>query len=179
MLLFLGRKSKYKGLELVVEAFQALKTEFPDLFLVAAGPETEDSRRLWSQRANVPDLYVLDKVTDAEKLHLLQACDLLVLPSVGEAFGIVYLETWLLGKPVIGADITAVRNVVTHGIDGLLAEPGSSTAVQTHIRTLLQNPALRQEMGQRGQEKVLTRYTISQMTDRLEAVYAQTLAAQG
>jgi len=179
MLLFLGRKSKYKGLELVVAAFQALKTEFPDLFLVAAGPETEDSQRLWMQYGELQDLYVLDRVSDAEKLHLLQACDLLTLPSVGEAFGIVYLEAWLVGKPVIGADITAVRNVVTHGVDGFLAEPGSALAVQAHIKTLLQNPALRQEMGQRGREKVLANYTISQMTDRLEAAYAKTLAAQG
>ena len=179
MLLFLGRKSKYKGLELVLAAFQSLKAEFPDLFLVAAGPETEDSQRLWQQHGNLASLYVLDKVTDAEKLQLLQACDMLVLPSVGEAFGIVYLEAWLLGKPVIGADITAVRHVIAHGVDGFLAEPGSASAVQVHIKTLLQNPALRQEMGQRGREKVLAKYTISQMTDRLEAAYAQTLAARG
>ena len=112
MLLFLGRKSKYKGLELVLDAFQKLQAEFPDIFLVAAGPETDESKKLWLQYGELENLYVLDKVTDAEKLHLLQACDLLVLPSVGEAFGIVYLEAWLLGKPVIGADITAVRNVI-------------------------------------------------------------------
>ncbi|WP_420629579.1 glycosyltransferase family 4 protein [Candidatus Leptofilum sp.] len=179
MLLFLGRKSQYKGLKLVLEAFEGLQAEFSDIFLVAAGPETDESKELWLRYEKLDDLTVLDKVTDAEKLHLLQACDLLVLPSVGEAFGIVYLEAWLLGKPVIGADITAVRNVITDGVDGLLAEPDSADSVQQHLATLLKNPALRQEMGQNGRNKVLANYTIHQMADRLEEAYRKTLAARG
>ncbi|WP_420645711.1 glycosyltransferase family 4 protein [Candidatus Leptofilum sp.] len=177
MLLFLGRKSQYKGLELVVKAFQKLQAEFPNILLVAAGPETDESKQLWQRYGNLSNLIVLDKVTDAEKLNLLQACDLLVLPSVGEAFGIVYLEAWLLGKPVIGADITAVRNVIRDGVDGLLAEPDSAASVQEHLATLIKNPALRQEMGQNGRNKVLANYTIHQMADRLEEAYRKTLVA--
>ena len=176
LLLFLSRKSKYKGLALVLEAFSKLQADYPDLLLVAAGPETEESKALWAKYGNLENLYVLDKVEDAEKIELLQACDLLVLPSSGEAFGIVYLEAWLTGKPVIGADITAVRNVIRHGVDGLLAEPNSAEAVQRCIATLLENPELRHEMGQQGRHKVLAHYTISQMTDRLEDAYAKTMA---
>ena len=179
MLLFLGRKSQYKGLALVLEAFQKLRSDFPDAFLVAAGPETAESQQLWQQYGPLDNVTVLDKVTDEEKLLLLQACDLLALPSVGEAFGIVYLEAWLLGKPVIGADITAVRHVIRDGVDGFLAEPNSAEAVQQHLTTLLQNRELRQEMGQNGRNKVLANYTIQQMADRLEEAYRQTLAARG
>jgi glycosyltransferase involved in cell wall biosynthesis len=179
MLLFLGRKSKYKGLALVLAAFSELQAEFADLFLVAAGPETEESQALWTQYGDLKNLHVMAKVEEAQKLQLLQACDLLVLPSLGEAFGIVYLEAWLLGKPVIGADIMAVRNVITHGVDGFLAEPNNITALKTYIRKLLDNTELRYEMGQNGRNKVLAHYTISQMTDRLEKAYAGTLAFHG
>lgn len=163
----------------MLEAFQKLRSDFPDAFLVAAGPETAESQQLWQQYGPLDNVTVLDKVTDEEKLLLLQACDLLALPSVGEAFGIVYLEAWLLGKPVIGADITAVRHVIRDGVDGFLAEPNSAEAVQQHLTTLLQNRELRQEMGQNGRNKVLANYTIQQMADRLEEAYRQTLAARG
>ena len=178
MLLFLGRKSRYKGLALVLEAFDKLKAEYPDLFLVAAGPETEASAALWPAYDGLNNLYILDKVSDVEKLNLLQAADLLVLPSVGEAFGIVYLEAWLMGKPVIGADITSVRNVITAGEDGLLAQPNSVPDLLRCLRLLLDDEDLRQQMGQRGREKVLAHYTVDGMTNRLESVYEKTLAAR-
>lgn len=179
MMLFLSRKSKYKGLELALQAFAQLQAAYPHLFFVAAGPETAESRHMWPRYRDLPNLHVLDTVSDAEKAALLQACDCLALPSQGEAFGIVYVEAWLAGKPVIGADITAVRSVIAAGEDGLLAAPGDADDLARCLRTLIDQPQLAATMGRRGREKALTRYTIGAITDRLEDVYRRTLAARG
>ena len=178
VVLFLSRKSKYKGLALVVQAFAQLRQTYPDLVLAAAGPETDDSQALWPQYETLDNLYVWDKVSETEKIALLQACDCLVLPSIGEAFGIVYLEAWLMGKPVVGARITAVSSVIEDGVDGLLAEPEADDVARA-IRALIDQPQRRRAMGERGRKKVFAEYTVSRMADRVEAVYRQTLAARG
>jgi len=123
----------------------------------------------------VPGLHVLGVVSDEEKLAALQACDCLVLPSVGEAFGIVFLEAWIVGRPVIGARTLAVSAVIQHGQDGFLAAPGDAADLAACIARLIADPDLARRMGARGREKVLRRYTIPRIADRVEGIYLRVL----
>ena len=109
VVLFLGRKTAYKGLEMALRAVQSLHQAGPRIRILAVGPETEYSRALWAAQPDLAHITIRDRVSDDERLAALTACDVLALPSVGEAFGIVYLEAWAYAKPVIGADIEAVR----------------------------------------------------------------------
>jgi glycosyltransferase involved in cell wall biosynthesis len=179
ILLFLGRKDKYKGLETALKAFLQLQPQYPDLHLLAVGPETDDSRAMWPQYQGLENLHVLGAVSDEEKVVALQACDGMVLPSLGEAFGIVFLEAWIMGKPVIGARILAVSAVVDDGRDGLLAAPGDVSDLARCIANLVDNPDRCRDMGQRGREKVLSRYTVPRITDRVEDAYRLVLQARG
>jgi glycosyltransferase involved in cell wall biosynthesis len=175
VLLFLGRKDKYKGLEVALQAFAQLQDRYPDLHLLAIGPETDDSRAIWPKYQDLPNLHVLGAVSDEEKLAALQACDCLTLPSVGEAFGIVFVEAWMIGKPVVAARTLSVGSVVDDGENGLLAAPDDATDLARCIAALMDNPDRRRAMGQRGREKVLAHYTVPRITDRIEAVYQRVL----
>jgi glycosyltransferase involved in cell wall biosynthesis len=84
LLLFLGRKEKYKGLESLLVAFERVQGECPDLFLVAAGGETDYSRQLRERFSGLDRIVFLNRVSEQVKLELLNACDLFALPSVGE-----------------------------------------------------------------------------------------------
>lgn len=173
VLLFLGRKDAYKGLPIVLEAFATLSPHHPDLHLLAVGPETNDSRALWPRYNGLKNLHVLGTVSHVDKVAALQACDSLVLPSVGEAFGIVFLEAWIMGKPVIGARVLSVSSLIAEGQDGLLAAPGDPADLAQHILTLMENLAYRQTLGRAGRAKVLSHYTVARITDRVEKVYQQ------
>ena len=175
ILLFLGRKSDYKGLDIALEAYLALRAQYPEMCFLAVGPETDYSRALWSRYQDVPGLHVLGVVSDEEKLAALQACNCLVLPSVGEAFGIVFLEAWIVGRPVIGARTLAVSAVIQHGQDGFLAAPGDAADLAACIARLIADPDLARRMGARGREKVLRRYTIPRIADRVEGIYLRVL----
>lgn len=169
--LFLGRKDTYKGLELAIQAFAQLQFQQPNLHFLAVGPETDDSRAMWPNYQGLGNLHNLGAVSDEEKLLALQACDFLTLPSVGEAFGIVFLEAWIMGKPVIGARTLAVSAVIDEGQDGLLAAPGDADDLARQMSMLLNDPDRRRAMGEKGREKVLARYTVPRVADRVEAVY--------
>jgi glycosyltransferase involved in cell wall biosynthesis len=175
VILFLGRKSEYKGLELTLEAFQALQSVHPEVHLLAAGPGTAYSRKLLDNYRALPGFRDLGAVSEDLKTTALNACDCLVLPSSGEAFGIVYLEAWICGKPVVGARTAAVSTVIEDGQDGFLVEPGSVNDLVNRLAYLLENPATSHRLGCAGRSKVLERYTISRLSDVVEGTYLRTL----
>jgi glycosyltransferase involved in cell wall biosynthesis len=179
VLLFLGRKTEYKGLDLVLKAYVALQKQYPDLHLLTVGPETDHSRALWARHVGLPRLTNHGSVPDATRLAALNACDCLAMPSSGEAFGIVFLEAWIVGKPVIGARTHAVSSIIADGQDGFLIEPGSVEELADRIVRLMENPSLTQQMGERGRANVLSRYTVPRITDIVEGVYLRLLRRRG
>lgn len=173
--LFLGRKSDYKGLDIALQAHLALRSYYSEMHFLAVGPETDYSRALWLRHQEVPGLHVLGAVSHEEKLTALQACDCLVLPSAGEAFGIVFLEAWIMGRPVIGVRTPAVASVIHDGQDGLLVAANDAADLAGCIARLANDVALARQMGANGREKVLRRYTTARLADRIEGIYLRVL----
>jgi glycosyltransferase involved in cell wall biosynthesis len=171
VVLFLGRKDRYKGLGVALEAFSQLAPQRPALFFLAVGQETDDSRALWVKHQGQPNILNLGPVSDEQKILALHACDCLILPSIAEAFGIVFLEAWIMGKPVIGAATMAGKAVINDGTDGLVASPEDAGDFARCMARLADDPARAREMGECGRAKVMARYTIPQIVDRVEKVY--------
>lgn len=175
VMLFLGRKASYKGLDMCLEAFLMLRQRRKDVYFLAIGPETEFSEDLWTRYSKIEGLIVRGRVSDKERLMALAACDVLVLPSVGEAFGIVYLEAWAYGKPVVGANIPSVASVVEDGSDGFLVRANESGDLVERLERLIADPVMSQTMGSRGRAKLGRRYTVERIADIVEGTYARVL----
>ena len=112
-----------------------------------------------------------DNFPEEEKADLLTACDLLVLPSQAESFGVVFLEAWAKGKPVIGARLPALEEMIDDGEDGFLVPYGDPLSLAAAANKLIKDPELRKNMGEKGRLKVLNRFEISRVTDHLEALF--------
>ncbi|MEK7863587.1 MAG: glycosyltransferase family 4 protein [Chloroflexota bacterium] len=115
-------------------------------------------------------------VSEEEKSAALDACSIYAMPSLHETFGIGYLEAWLHGRPVIGGDIAPLREVITHGVDGLLV-PQRVESIADAVITLLDDPSLRQRMGAAGQAKVAERWDWDRVMDRVEDAYGRALGS--
>jgi len=175
VLLFLGRKTEYKGLAWLLQAFLALRTRHEELYWLVIGPETAYSQRLFAPYGELPGLLQRGAVSEEEKVEALNACDLLAMPSVGEAFGIVYLEAWASGKPVIGARAGVIPTIITHGQDGVLVSPGDVGELTRQIERMIGDPAWRHQLGLKGYQKVKRRYTVSRIADIVEGACARLL----
>ncbi|MBM4421928.1 MAG: glycosyltransferase family 4 protein [Chloroflexi bacterium] len=174
LVLFLGQKYPYKGIRQLLDAANLVWRRIPEVRFAFVGPRTTYSIGLF---ATVTDKRVLEvgEVDLQMKTDALAACDILCLPSTQESFGGVFTEAWSMGKPVVGCDISAVRNVVDDGADGFLV-PQESSALAERLIYLLERPRLREEMGSRGRDKVNRLYTWERLAEQTEQVYRQVLS---
>jgi len=142
----------------------------PDARFVFVGPRTPHSRRVFGQ---VTDRRVVElpAVGLQEKTDAVAACDVLCLPSSQESFGGVFVEAWTLGKPVIGARIPAVSEVIADGVDGLLTDP-TPPAIAERVLAILQDVRTAAALGRAGRAKAAERFTWDRIAAVVDGAYA-------
>ena len=157
----IGAMSFVKGVKGTIESMETLWRQGIKAKLVLAGNKTVEFDNLWANLPNIvkENTIVLDRPSDSVRYDIYDAGDILVLPSKSESFGIVYLESWLYKKPVIGCNIGSVSEVISDNIDGYLVEFDNIKEISEKILKLINNPKLRNEMGEKGYTKVMENYT--------------------
>jgi len=90
---------------------------------------------------------------------LIDNCDVLVLPSIQESFGLVVIEAWARQKPVICANIPALKELVTQTNGGLLFKVDDEKDLTKKLKFILDNPDKAQQLGQNGYKYVKNNYT--------------------
>ena len=167
LVLFVGRKAASKRYDMAIEAVRAVPDRRPVLVMIG---EDADGRPIDEERV----LY-LGKLPRAELLDAYDACDLLLHPSEYESFGIVLLEAWMRGKPVIANRAChASAALIADGADGFVCDNAADMAVR--IAELLARPDLARALGAAGRRKVLERYTWEAIGRAVYRLYAQIAA---
>jgi glycosyltransferase involved in cell wall biosynthesis len=179
-IIFLGRKDEHKGISDILKAVRLLSLECRDILFLCVGPETRYSRELWQHLPNHlrQNVLAIDAVSEGEKHALIQDSEMLILMSTTESFGIVLLEAWLHGKPVIGARAGALESVIQDGKDGLLVEPGNYTELATTIEFLLANPEVNAGLGSNGREKTVGQFTWDAVAEAWSRILWQVSASE-
>lgn len=106
-----------------------------------------------------------------DPVSLLQASDIFILSSVGEAFGLVLAEAMACGTPVVGSRSGAIPEVVEHERTGLLATPLDPISFADAIERLAKDPELLKAMGARGIERVRRRFSVDGLVEQTVRVY--------
>ncbi len=162
VVLYVGRKEQTKRYDLAVDAVEMLSG---DALLVMVGRDV-DGKVINSDRVRH-----LGTLSNEELAAAYEACDVFVLPSEFESFGMVFLDAWLRAKPVIGnLACGAAASLIDDGVDGFLCRDAGEIA--TAARRLIEDPALGFRMGAAGRAKTLDHYTWERVADRaLEALH--------
>jgi glycosyltransferase involved in cell wall biosynthesis len=85
-----------------------------------------------------------------ELFDLYQRADIFVMPTHGDAYGLVFAEAMACGLPVVACDVGAVSELVVHGSTGLLVEPGARDQLAAALTHLIRRPEVRRFMGERA-----------------------------
>jgi glycosyltransferase involved in cell wall biosynthesis len=170
--LVMARLHPEKGQSHLFRALPDLKKKFSNRFVVwVAGAGPFES----TYRAEVEALGCSDVVRflgfRPDAADLMAAADLVVLPSVAEAFGLVLAEAIYLGKAVVATRVGGIPEIVENGVDGILVPPADSHALADAIGNLLADGELRKRLSGSGRERIRSTFSFEAMMHRYEAVY--------
>ncbi len=173
LLLFIARRTIEKGFVQCINALALLVKKFKDIRLLIIGPITREYQYYFNRlpsklKSHIIDLGLVDENT---KINALANCDIFVLPSLDDSFGIVYLEAWLFKKPVIGALGGNVEGLIDNNINGYLIQFHDIKALASKIELLLLNDQKRVNLGQNGYKKLLQNYKIEDTNKKILNLY--------
>lgn len=170
---FLARLCRDKGIDRLVDAFEALARDerFPGLRLVAGGVALAEDEPLLAElggrleRAGLAERVELRRnLTREQKLALLRSVDVLCVPALyGESFGLYVLEALACGVPVVEPRHGGLTEVVEATGGGLLYDAEVPGALAETLATLLADPDRARELGEAGRERVRRAFTAERM----------------
>ncbi|MCA9935603.1 MAG: glycosyltransferase family 4 protein [Anaerolineales bacterium] len=175
--IFIGRASQEKGAIHAAQATLALAQQGFDLTLALIGQPAPEFTHFYNRLSPAEQRRIrpLGILSDTDKHSLLAAATALLLPSRTDSFGIVLLEAWAHGVPVIAARAGGIPGVVDDGENGLLIPFGDVPAISAALRRLLDDPELRRSLGENGREKVMAVYSWKHVAERVHRQYSQLL----
>jgi glycosyltransferase involved in cell wall biosynthesis len=151
---------EYKAIDVLLHAARPLLTDDPSLTLVLAGdgPLREELERLASSLGIRDQTMFLGTQGAFEIVRLLRGCEVMVLPSRMEPFGIALIEAMACRAPVVATNVGGIPEIIEHAISGILVEPENPTALGAGLRRVLIDRSLRRTIAENGHSRVMERF---------------------
>ena len=174
-LLCVGRFVPIKGHDVLLPAFKRARDAVPglELELAGAGPIETALRQRVRELGLAGAVRFLGLVSPIGPA--LEQAAIVVVPSLGEGFGMVALEAMERGRAVIASDVGGLPEIVDDGVTGLVVPRGDPAALAAAIGELAANPARAAAMGMAGRERALTEFSQERCTTRTAELYALAL----
>lgn len=172
--LFVGNLLDVKGVNILLEAIKDLSSDI-EFHIIGTGLQERKYKKFISEN-NLTNVKLLGKKNRKELINEYQNCIATIVPSnLFEIFGMINIESFANGKPVIASNIGGIPEIVEHNVNGLLFEPGNVEQLKECILKYWNNPNLVVEHGKKGYEKVLTNYTEDIYFKKLIKLYEEIL----
>jgi N-acetyl-alpha-D-glucosaminyl L-malate synthase BshA len=157
-----------------VEIFALVRAKMPaKLVLIGDGPDRGAAEYLVRKKKLQKDVFFLGKQNAV--YQKLSAADLFLLPSQLESFGLAALEAMACEVPVIATNVGGVPEVVEHGVDGFLVEPGDVKEAGRYAIELLSRADRGREMGQRARINAKRKFCANDVIPQYERYYQRVL----
>lgn len=171
-----------KGHRDLIDAMLPLMRTRPKLHLVFVGSGSPTFERIQAYIAELglgSHIHLMGTRRDVP--NLLAGFDLFALATQQEASGTVYVEAQASGVPVIGTDVGGVSEMMRDGVTGILVPSRDQAALTAALQRLIDDPALRAQMGQAGRSMVWEEGVFSpeRLAERTENIYRKWLAERG
>lgn len=170
-----GRIAEEKGQGIAVQALPRVLDLQPEAHLLFVGRTDNAFHHRLKEQIKRLDLESHVTFTGDRKdvARLIDAVEFTILPSVMESFGLAVIESMARAKPAVVSRVGALSELVSHQVNGLVIDK-TTDAFSEAMAYLLANPEECRRMGLAGREAILEKFTVAQMVERMEAVYAKT-----
>lgn len=170
--LFLGRLTKEKGVDTLIEAWKGLEAP---LNIAGSGPDEKSFKQSAESNDNIKFLGQIDRSRVKQQL---KDAAFLVFPSKwAEPFGLGIIEAMAAGRPVIASSAGAPSQIIAQGVNGLIVPPDDPAALAQAIKSLIDKPDHLKHMGQAARETYKLIYQPDSHARLLESLYQERISA--
>ena len=167
--LFVGRLTREKGLYTLLEAWETIKDA--SLKIVGDGP-LMDELKDYTVKRNMKNVEFLGSIEKEEVFSFMKNADFLVFPSEWyETFGLVGIEAFSCGVPVVASSIGAMKDIIKDLHSGLTFEAGNASSLKNKIKYLLENKEKIEVLGKNGRMEFENKYTFQMNYNILINIY--------
>ena len=140
VILFVGRVDDHrKGLDVLLKSFKIVLEKIDCILLVVGKGNQNEARILATSMGILDDVFFTGFVDEITLKKCYQLCDVYVVPSRLEGFGLTILEAMAAGKPVVATNVGAIPEIITDKENGILVEPNDIDGISNAVCTILQN----------------------------------------
>jgi glycosyltransferase involved in cell wall biosynthesis len=175
-LLFVGRLSAQKGIEHLLHALAAMKTQAA-VDIVGDGPNRSSLEELAKQLGIAPRIRWHGQISHSDLPRFYQRASAVVVPSIDEGLGLVAVEALLCETPVVAFDSGGLRDVIQHEKTGLLVKPGDRVALASALDDILARDGRGIDLGRAGRLYALSAFAPESVARRYAGIYRQVLGA--
>jgi glycosyltransferase involved in cell wall biosynthesis len=173
--LYFGRIESIKGLKTLIHAMAGVLDL--ELYVVGSG-DAQAGLEHESERLGLTNVKFFGFKTGQELKDLIAGAICVVAPSEWyETFGLVLLESFAQGRPVIASRIGGMTELITHGVDGLLVEPGSVAQLTDALNWMASHRRQAIEMGREGQKKARANFSADKHYVDMMSVYQKVVGS--
>jgi alpha-maltose-1-phosphate synthase len=180
VLLMLGRIDTVKNQSWIVEQAPCIFQRFPDTVLVMAGASTDDTY-LARIKNTIQQLGLQNHIImtgglppgDRRLIGLLQQATVLLLPSISEPFGLVILESWASGTPVISSRTSGATDLIQHRENGWLFDLTDANGFHQSLHEALSKPQATKRAGELGRERVRAHFDSVIVAGQVKRLYEE------
>ncbi len=172
-----ARLEKEKDISTLIKAISSAYRPDKPIFCAVAGTGQLREQLQSEIQALGAEAYIHILGFRDDVLNLMSACDLFVLPSLAEPFGLVVIEAMALGKAVICTDAGGPREIVVNGSTGILVPPADPAALAKAISGLVNNPDEMAIMASAGLARYNSQFTAQRMAHEMIQLYTRVLTS--
>jgi glycosyltransferase involved in cell wall biosynthesis len=171
----LGELIPRKNHEIVIRAIASMEPDSrPYYTIIGDGPNRDRLERLVAKKKIKPLVHFTGQVPEHQRVFsLLKAVDMMVLPSIDEAFGIAYIEAMSCGCPVIGCEGEGPSEFVEDGKTGFLIPENDPAEIARILAEISENRELIETMGTAARDYVRENLTWEENAKQMEEIFIQ------
>ncbi len=160
-----GRLSPEKGQRVAIEALFLITREYPRarLLLAGAGKELEDLKMAAEALGLADRVEFPGFLPDSREM--MSACNVVLIPSLKEGFGLAAVEAMALERPVVASAVGGLNEIVVPGETGFTVAPNDPQAIAQAVLRLIEDSGLARDMGRKGRLRVMERFDLRKQAE--------------
>ena len=169
---YIGRLDEIKGINFLIEAWKDIDENI-ELYVIGTGPEKEKIKK-FIEKNNIKNVKMLGFMQRNKIFDIIQKSRAVVVPSNwNEPFGMVIIEAFSKGVPIIASKIGSIPYIVDHNVNGILVDPGDKLKLKESINNIFYDNKLNKALGKNAYNKFNEYYTYILNYNRLIEIYEE------